>query len=139
MAAQNAWRGERELALPGAAPVNLAASLDHIARLMAETKSETLEGLQDVLQARKPETLRAALAILIGEDEAATLWPHVNGAVGLTRVYAAISGAVSGLTPEEEDEAKKAQAESERDLQAMALGLLARAIGQSSASHSESG
>lgn len=139
MVAPNAWRGERELALPGAATVVVAASLDHIARLMAETKSETLEGLQEALRARKPETLRNALSILIGEEQAASLWPHVNGATGLTRVYASISGAVSGLTPAEEDEAKKAQAESEREMQAMALGLLARAIGQSSAFPSESG
>ncbi|EKF17065.1 hypothetical protein [Nitratireductor pacificus] len=131
---ENVWRGERRLALPDARPVILRVSLDHIARLMAATKTETLEGLQDALLARKPETLLAALAIVVGEDQANVLWPKVNGAAGLTAVFAAVSGAVSGLTPAEEDEAKKAQAEREMEMQAMALGLLARAFGQSSGS-----
>ncbi len=137
--AENAWRGERSLTLPDAEPVIVQASLDHIARLMAETKTDTLDGLQEALLARRPDTLRAALAILLGAGNADALWPKVNGASGLTAVYVAISGAVSGLTPAEEDDAKKAQAESERELQAMALGLLARAIGQSSVSPSGNG
>lgn len=139
MTAANPWRGERVLKLPGARPVKVEASLDQIARLMSETGTETLEALQDALFARKPETLRAALVILVGEDKAATIWPRVNGMSGLNAVFAAISGAVSGLTPEEEDEAKKAEADRERQREALAMGLLANAVGRSSVSPSDSG
>ncbi|MFC6490902.1 hypothetical protein [Nitratireductor sp. GCM10026969] len=139
MAAANPWRGERVLRLPGRKPVRIAASLDDIARLMTSTKTETLEGLQDALAARSPETLRRALSLLVGEDRAEYLWPKVNGAAGLTAVYVALAGAVSGLTPEEEEEAKKLEAERERQMQAMALGLLTQALGRSSDSPSETG
>ncbi|WP_265518969.1 hypothetical protein [Nitratireductor luteus] len=125
--------------LPGGKPVKVEATLDQIARLMSETGTETLEALQDALFARKPETLKAALLILKGEDQVKAIWPRVNGMSGLTAVFAAVSGAVSGLTPEEEDEAKKAEADRERGREALALGLLASAIGRSSVSPSDSG
>ncbi|WP_274426747.1 hypothetical protein [Chelativorans sp. YIM 93263] len=139
MAAPNPWRGERLLKLPRGKDIKLSASLDDIARLMAATKTETLEGLQDVLFARNPETLKGALDILIGEEKTGAVWPRVNGASGLTAVYIAVSGVVSGLTPAEEEEAKKAEAARERSMQALALNLLVNASGRSSASPSESG
>lgn len=139
MAAANPWRGERVLRLPGIEPVTLSASLDDIARLMSATGTETLDALQDKLFGRNPETLESALAVLLDAAQAKALMERVNGAAGLTTVCVAISGAVSGLTPEEEEEAKKAEADRERQMQALALRLLTGAVGQSSASHSESG
>lgn len=139
MSAHNPWRGERMLLLPGHEPIVVAASLDGIARLMSATGAETLEALQDALAARRPKLLQDALGVLIGQAEADEVFAHVNGAAGLTAVYAAVSGAVSGLTPEEEEEAKKAQADRERQLEAAALAVLANAVGRSNASPSGNG
>lgn len=139
MAAPNPWRGERVLTLPRGKDIKLSATLDDIARLMSATNTQTLEALQDALAARRPETLKSALEILLGEEDAAAIWPRVNGASGLTSAYAAISGAISGVTPEEEEAAKKAEAEREGEMRAAALGLLGHALGRSNVSPSNAG
>lgn len=135
----NPWRGERALALPGRPPMLVAATLDDIARMMSVLKTETLEGLNDRLSGRLPSDLEACLGVLLGPEDAARTMAAVNGASGLTAVYAAIAGAVSGLTPEEEDEAKKAEADRDRTLQAAAVRAVLEAVGRSNASRSDNG
>lgn len=138
-APRNPWRGERTLALPGNQPVLVKASLDSIARMMAVLKTDTLEGLNDRLAGRLPADLEACLAVLAGDETARETMVAVNGATGLTAVYVAIAGAISGLTPEEEDEAKKAEADRDRTLQAAAVRAILEAVGRSNASPSGNG
>lgn len=136
---RNPWRGERALALPGSEPILLAASLDTIARMMSALKVDTLDGLNDRLAGRLPADLETCLAVLVGDETARETMAAVNGATGLTAVYVAIAGAVSGLTPEEEDEAKKAEADRDRTLQAAAVRAILEAVGRSNASPSGNG
>jgi hypothetical protein len=130
--AVNAWRGERRLALPGAKPIVIGVTLDHIARVMSATKSDTLEAMNAALATRAPAVLTAALAAVIGAEKAAAVMGKANGAAGLTAIYVALAGALSGLTPEEEDAAKKAAADRENDAQQAAMRLLLGAIGRTS-------
>ncbi len=131
MNGRNPWRGERVLTLPAVEPIVVAASLDHIARVMEATGTDTLEAMNTALHARKPEVLQAALAVMLGNVEASNVMQAVNGVAGLTSVYAAIIGALSGLTPEEEDEAKKQEAGRERQARLLLAQMLG-AVGHSS-------
>lgn len=137
--AVNPWRGERELRLPGGEPVILSVTLDHIARVMSVTGVETLDAMNAALAARKPAVIEAALAQVLGDVAASEVMSRVNGVAGLTAVYSALVGALSGLTPEEEDDAKKTAADREKVAQAVMMRLLADAVGQSSGSPSETG
>lgn len=137
--AVNPWRGERELRLTGREPVILSVTLDHIARVMSVTDVETLDAMNTVLAARKPAVLEAVLAQVMGDTAARDVMSGVNGVAGLTAVYSALVGALSGLTPEEEDDAKKASADRDRVAQAVMMRLLADAVGQSRGSPSETG
>jgi len=138
MSAVNAWAGERRLVLSGKTFV-LAASMDTIARLFDALGAETLAELGERLHGRKPKAIEAALAVFLGEAEAARALALAGGVAGLTAVEEALAGAMSGLTPEEEDEAKKADAARAEAGERAAVTLMAMMLTNSGASLSGTG
>lgn len=138
MSAVNSWAGERRLVLSGKTFV-LAASMDTIARLFDALGADTLAELGERLHGRKPKVIEAALAVFLGEAEAARALALAGGMAGLTAVYEALAGAISGLTPEEEDAAKKADAARAEAMRAAALTALARTVRAANSDASLSG
>lgn len=124
----NPWAGERALAgIPGHEETVLRADIGTVARVMAALGTDTLDGMADKLRARNPDTLQKALVEFSGVD-APSVMAALPGAQGLTILFGAIFGALSGLTPEEEEAEKKAQAAVEQDARLMAMRMFAAAL-----------
>lgn len=129
----NPWRGERRLAgIPGFEDLVLAATPDTTARVMDALGVNTLEAMGEKLAGRHPAAIAAALAELTDAETVAAVMAAAPGAAGLTALYGAIYGALSGLTPEEEAEAKKELAAAELAARATAVQMLGAAMMQAS-------
>lgn len=138
-AAINPWRGERHLTL-GDAAFTLTATPDTIARLFEALKVDRLDALITRMDGRNPSDLRAALAVFIGGDEADAAMTAAPGLAGYATIYAAIGGAISGMTPDEEAALKKAEAaRADAMRQAAVLALAKAAKANSDASPSLNG
>lgn len=127
----NPWRGERVLVLSGMT-FTLAATMDTVARLFTAFGATTLADLGERIMARSPAEVQKGLAVFLGDAGAADAMRLAEGFDGLTRIAAALVGAVSGLTPDEEDAAKKAEAVRAQDAKRAALDLIAAAMARRS-------
>lgn len=104
----NPWRGERQIERDGRTCI-LSCSMDQVASVFTALEVDTISALYARLEARHPETLKAAFDVLVDEDDSKSFWPLLNGLSGLDEAYRAIASVLSGLTPEEEEEAAKKQ------------------------------
>lgn len=119
---RNPWRGERVLTC-GEQEFRIAATMDTVARAFEAAGTDTFDAFEAAMAARNPATVRRVLDAIVPED-AEAIMQAAPGLHGLSAIYEAVCGALSGLTPEEEEAAKKAQAEAAERAETRATAVM---------------